>query len=485
LAKRTHFLVAAETSLPDIGRVTDSALKGASVLLVEDELLLRKQVAAALEQHDADVTAVGTLDEARRMIQSLPFDFALLDVNLPDGLGTDLLSEGVFSPSTAVVVCTAEGGVSGAVEAIKNGAQDYLLKPVDPAVLPLVLHRARASRQSARLAEHDRHDPDTTGERLFFGDALGPFRGQLDKIVAADERLGRDLSPVLLEGETGTGKTSIARWLHHHGPLAAGPLVEVNCPALPESLAESELFGHERGAFTDAKSARMGLFEAAKGGTLFLDELASLPLGLQAKVLKAIEEKRIRRLGGNREIDVDVRIIAASNRDLGQAVADGQFRDDLHHRLSLFRLVIPPLRDRGQDILKLADQLLSQLCRRHRVAGRPISAEGQSRLLGHPWPGNVRELSHELERTVVFEEGAEWTFAALPGGSEPAAPDGATGGLLNAGFQFPQDGFSLQGTINEIIQRAIDQSGGNVSAAARLLGVPRDYIRYRQKGGRK
>jgi len=473
--------MAAKPSLPDIGRVTDTTLQGASVLLVEDEPLLRKQVTAALEQHDADVTAVGTLDEARRMIQSLPFDFALLDVNLPDGLGTDLLGEGVFSPSTAVVVCTAEGGVRGAVEAIKNGAEDYLLKPVDPSVLPLVLHRARASRQSDRLAEHDRHDLATAGERLFFGDALGPFRKQLDKILAADERLARDLSPVLLEGETGTGKTSIARWLHHQGPRASGPLVEVNCPALPESLAESELFGHERGAFTDAKSARMGLFEAAKGGTLFLDEMASLSLALQAKVLKAIEENRIRRLGGNREIDVDVRIIAASNRDLGQAVADGQFRDDLHHRLSLFHLVIPPLRERGKDILKLSEQLLAQLCHRHRVAARPISDEGQARLLAHPWPGNVRELSHEMERTVVFEESDEWNFAALPVGSEPVTPSGATDGLLNSAFEFPQKGFSLEATINEIIQRAIDQAGGNVSAASRLLGVPRDYIRYRKK----
>ena len=477
--------MAARPSLPDIGRVTDSALEGASVLLVEDEPLLCKQVAAALEQHDADVTAVGTLDEARRMIQSLPFDFALLDVNLPDGLGTDLLSEGVFSPSTAVVVCTAEGGVKGAVEAIKNGAQDYLLKPIDPAVLPLVLHRAKASRQTARLAEHERHDPATTGERLFFGDALGPFRHQLEKIIAADERLGSDLSPVLLEGETGTGKTSIARWLHHHGPRAAGPLVEINCPALPESLAESELFGHERGAFTDAKTARMGLFEAAKGGTLFLDELASLSLGVQAKVLKTIEDKRIRRLGGNKEIDVDVRIIAASNRDLGQAVADDQFRDDLHHRLGLFRLVIPPLRERGRDILQLAEHLLKSLCRRHRVAAKPISADGRARLLGHAWPGNVRELSHELERTIVFEEGEEWTFAALPGPARTVENETAVSGALNPNFDFPREGFSLDATIHELIQRAIEQAGGNVSAAARLLGVSRDYIRYRLKDGGK
>ena len=476
-----HFFVVALAKLTDIGGVTETALRGASVLVLEDELLLRKQVTAALEQHEADVTAVGTVDEARRMIASLPFDFALLDVNLPDGLGTDLLSDRVFSPNTAVVVCTAEGGVQGAVEAIRNGAQDYLQKPIDPNVLPMILQRAKAGRQSARLAEHERRNPDATGEQIFFGDALSGFRQQLDKIIAADERLGTNLSPVLIEGETGTGKTSIARWLHHHGPRATGPLVEVNCPALPESLAESELFGHERGAFTDAKTARMGLFEAAKGGTLFLDELASLSLGLQAKVLKAIEDRRIRRLGGNREIDVDVRIIAASNRDLGQAVAAGEFRDDLHHRLSLFRLKIPPLRDRGDDILKLAEHLLMQLCQRHRVAPKPISKDGRARLLGHAWHGNVRELSHELERTIVFEDGDEWEFAALPGGNEPTNPPGGSDGLLNAVFEFPPEGFSLEGTINEIIQRAIDQSGGNVSAAARLLGVPRDYIRYRQK----
>ena len=482
---KRYFFVAALAKLTDIGGVTEPALKGASVLVLEDELLLRKQVAAVLEQHDADVTAIGTVDEARRMIGSLPFDFALLDVNLPDGLGTDLLTEGVFSPNTAVVVCTAEGGVQGAVAAIRNGAQDYLLKPVDPNVMPMVLQRAKAGQQTARLAEHERRNPDATGEQIFFGDALAGFRDQLDKIIGADERLGTNLPPVLIEGETGTGKTSIARWLHHNGPRQTGPLVEVNCPALPESLAESELFGHERGAFTDAKTARMGLFEAAKGGTLFLDELASLSLVLQAKVLKAIEDRRIRRLGGNREIEVDVRIIAASNRDLGQAVADGEFRDDLQHRLSLFRLTVPPLRERGRDILKLARHLLEQLCRRHRVTAKPISTAGQARLLGHTWHGNVRELSHELERTIVFEEGDEWEFAALPGstGSQPKTKN--SDGLLNAMFEFPDEGFSLEGTINEIIQRAVDQSGGNVSAAARLLGVPRDYIRYRQKNGEK
>ena len=463
--------------------MSDPVLKGASILILEDELLLRKHLVAVLEQQDADVTAIGTVDEARRVVGSLSFDFALLDLHLPDGLGTDLLKEGIFSPNTAVIVCTAEGGIKSAVEAIKNGAQDYLLKPIDSSVLPMILQKAKTSTRSARLVEHERRNPNKTGEQIYFGDALSDFKNKLEKITAVDERLGSQLPPVLIHGETGTGKTSIARWLHHNGPRRDSQLVEVNCPALPENLAESELFGHERGAFTDAKSARMGLFEAANGGTLFLDELPSLSLGIQAKILKTIEDRSIRRLGGNREIEVDVRIIAASNQDLGQAVKKGKFRDDLHHRLSLFLLTIPPLRDRGGDILKLAKHLLEKLCQRHQVKTKPISTKGQARLLSHPWRGNVRELNHELERTIVFENGDEWEFSSLPARNENN--NGNNNELINEKFNFPREGFSLEETIGRIIQHAITQSGGNVSAAARLLDVPRDYIRYRQKNSGK
>ena len=476
--------MAALAKLTNTKGMSDPVLKGASILILEDELLLRKHLVAVLEQQDADVTAVGTVDEARRIVNSLSFDFALLDLNLPDGLGTDLLKERIFSPNTAVIVCTAEGGIKSAVEAIKNGAQDYLLKPIDPSVLPMILQKAKTSTRSARLVEHERRNPNKTGEQIYFGDALSDFKNKLEKITAVDERLGRQLPPVLIHGETGTGKTSIARWLHYNGPRRDSQLVEVNCPALPENLAESELFGHERGAFTDAKSARMGLFEAANGGTLFLDELPSLSLGIQAKILKTIEDRSIRRLGGNREIEVDVRIIAASNQDLRQAVKKGKFRDDLHHRLSLFLLTIPPLRDRGGDILKLAKYLLQKLCQRHQVKTKPISTKGQARLLSHPWRGNVRELNHELERTIVFEDGDEWEFSSLPASNENNN-NGNNNELINEKFNFPKEGFSLEETIGRIIQHAITQSGGNVSAAARLLDVPRDYIRYRQKNSGK
>ncbi|MCL5097446.1 MAG: sigma 54-interacting transcriptional regulator, partial [Candidatus Omnitrophica bacterium] len=282
-------------------------LAGLSILVIEDELLLRKQIAAHLERLGADLAGTSTLAGARQFLTDLSFDFILLDVHLPDGLGTDLLAQKQVPANTGVLVMTAQGGVAGAVEAMRLGALDYLVKPFDLEELPLVINRARRARQSARIEEHRRSDAVRGGNVFYFGDTLSGLEVQLQKILAADNRLKTDLPPVLIEGETGTGKTSIARWLHHHGPRTAQPMVEMNCSAVPESLAESELFGHERGAFTDARTARIGLFEAADGGTLFLDEMSSLSAALQAKLLTAIEDHQIRRLGGHKSISVDAR----------------------------------------------------------------------------------------------------------------------------------------------------------------------------------
>jgi DNA-binding NtrC family response regulator len=283
--------------------------------------------------------------------------------------------------------------------------------------------------------------------------------------------------PILIEGETGTGKTSLARWLHHRGPRSAGPLIEVNCPALPESLAESELFGHERGAFTDAKEARIGLFEAAEGGTLFLDELPSLSASAQAKLLKAIEDHAIRRVGGNRSIPIDARIIAATNADLRALVATGRFREDLLHRLDLFRVRIPPLRERGEDLAALAESLVARIARNYGLPPRPIPPLGRARLSAHRWPGNVRELAHEIERSLVFDDD-QLTFASVA----TSRGDGARGeGWLSPDYRIPT-GFSLEAAIDALIRRALAQSDNNVSAAARLLGVTRDYVRYRMHG---
>ena len=451
-------------------------LSGLDILLVEDDLLLRKREAALLERLGAEVSGVDSLESARRLIAAMDFDFAVLDVNLPDGRGTDLMQEKAFAPDTAVIVVTAHGGVTGAVEAMRLGAADYLVKPFETEELPLVLERARRSRQSARVEEHRRND--RVREGFYFGNALKPLETQLEKIIEADARMSGPLPPVLIQGETGTGKTALARWLHERGPRAAADLVEINCSALPETLAESELFGHERGAFTDARTLRMGLFEAAQDGTLFLDELPSLSLALQAKVLTAIEDRKIRRVGGNKLIPVGARIIAATQHDLRERVAQRLFREDLFHRLDLFRVNIPPLRERGDDIVQLAEWFVRRLAHKHRLPARGCSTIGRARLLAYHWPGNVRELAHELERALIFEEGEELNFAQLPGGLAVVPPHGQTE-WLKPGFTFPESGFSLDEAINRLMHQALSQADGNVSAAARLLGVPRDFVRYR------
>jgi DNA-binding NtrC family response regulator len=453
-----------------------SPLSGLSVLLLEDEVLQRKRLAAFLEGEGAEVTAVGSVEAARQALAGMSFEAALIDVNLPDGRGTDLLRDKLFSPTTNVIVMTAEGGVAGAVEAVRAGAADYLVKPFDPEELPVRLSQARRRGQAKRVDEFRRGQE---GE-LVFGESLTGVREQLAKITAADRRLSSHLSPVLIEGETGTGKTAVARWIHRNGPRAGEALVELNCSALPDALAEAELFGHERGAFTDAKAARIGLLEAADGGTLFLDELPSLALGLQAKLLTAIEDHTIRRVGASRSIPVDARLIAATNADLNVLAAAGKFRDDLLHRLDLFRVKLPPLRERGADIVVLAEELLARVSRRYGQKPPTIPAEGKARLLAHRWPGNVRELAHEIERAVVFGGEQGLAFAHLGVASDAGA--NAAAAWLRSDFVFPENGFALEGAIDELVSRAVRQAGGNVSAAARLLGVSRDVVRYRLKG---
>ena len=456
--------------------MSKSPLSGLSVLVLEDELLLRKRLAGFLENEGATVTAVATVAAARQAAESLAFDAALLDVNLPDGRGTDLLREKVFPGTTNVLVMTAEGGFAGAVEAVRLGAADYLVKPFDPEELPVRLAHARKSLHAKRAEEFRRgHEAE-----LVFGDSLAGVFEQLQKITTADRRLGSHLPPVLIEGETGTGKTAIARWIHRNGPRADGPMVELNCSAMPESLAEAELFGHERGAFTDAKAARIGLMEAADGGSLFLDELPSLAQSLQAKLLTVLEDHSLRRVGASRPISVDARIIAATNADLNVLVSAGKFREDLLHRLDLFRVRLPPLRERGKDILVMAEALLARVCKRYGQKPPMIPAEGRARLMAHAWPGNVRELAHELERAVVFggEGGLLFSHLGIISGS---AGEGASD-WMRPGFIFPENGFQMEAAIDVMVARAVRQAEGNVSAAARLLGVSRDVVRYRLKG---
>ena len=453
---------------------------GCELLLLEDDPALRRRLAAHLRSRGAEVTEATTLAEARRLLGELQFDFALVDLHLPDGEALELLRTGAFSENTGVVVMTAFGGVKKAVEAIRLGAGDYLAKPFEPDELPLAFLRCREKRGGLRRDELRASELSAgSGDELFFGESLTGVQTQLDLILATDRRLEQGLPPILIEGETGTGKSLLARWLHRQGPRSARPFITLNCAALPENLAESELFGHERGAFTDAKTARIGLFEAADHGTLFLDEIGALSSAAQAKVLTAIEDRAIRRLGATREIRIDVRLIAASNQPLLDLVEAGSFREDLYHRLHLLQLVLPPLRERGQDIVALAKHLLVRIARRHRLKGISLSPAGEARLLAQRWRGNARELAHEIERELIFSRSKQLDFAQL-GDPPPAEP----AGWRNPHWRLPDAGFSIEDVITDLVDHALRETNHNLSAAARRLGVTREFLRYRLNTGK-
>lgn len=455
---------------------------GCDVLLLEDDPVLRRRLAAHLRGLGAEVTEAGRLDEARRLLDTLRFEYALIDLHLPDGEGLELLRAGAFSENTAVVVMTAFGGIKHAVEAMRLGAADYLAKPFEFEQVPLAFLRGKRHRLSARREEHrERAGADAS---FFFGTTLAPLRARLESVLAAERRLAQRLPPILIEGETGTGKSRLAGWLHAAGPRADRPFIQVNCAALPESLAEAELFGHERGAFTDAKRGRLGLFEAADSGTLFLDEIGSLAAGTQAKLLTAIEEGSIRRLGGTRELRVDVRVIAASNQPLAALVKEGKFREDLYHRLHLLQVVLPPLRERNGDIVPLARHLLAGLAARHRLSSLAFSPAAEAGLLAHAWPGNIRELAHEIERAIIFASGPTLDLATL-GPPRSADESSSAPAWRNPAWRLPESGFSVDLVIDALVAEALRETNQNVSAAARRLGVTREFLRYRLASARR
>jgi two-component system response regulator AtoC len=458
-------------------------LKGKELLLLEDDLLLGKRIESKLEQAGLEVTRVQNCADAQRALEEMLFDFALFDLNLPDGESLELLRKGKVPSNTPCILMTGEGGIQSAVESIRLGAADYLSKPFDLDELPVVLQQAQASLKSKRLNEYAVKERKEKSDSLFFEGSFAEDLDQLKKVLSADTRLQTNLPPLLIQGPTGTGKSTYAKWIHANGPRSSQPFVALNCSAIAENLVESELFGHEKGAFTDAKEARIGLFEAADQGTLFLDEITSLSLPAQAKLLLAIETGKIRRVGGTKEFATDVRIIAAANRDLREMIEKGCFRDDLFHRLDLLRVTIPPLAARSQDLVIFAKHLLTLLAQKYRLPIPDLGKESQSFILRHSWPGNVRELLHELERSLVLSEPGEplKIISSLTHRTLPSDPNEEGDDWLNPGFSFPEEGFDLEKEILRLIELGVEQAGGNVSAAARLLGVPRDYLRYRLK----
>jgi two-component system, NtrC family, response regulator AtoC len=466
-----------------------------TVLIVDDERTLARAIKAFLTESGYEAETAGDAEQALRLLETMRPDVVFTDVRLPGMNGIDLLRKvREFDAAIPVIIMTAHGTIEGAVEAVKLGAFDYLKKPVDLEELRLLADRSRETSQlKQELSYYRRRDAGRDASLAgIIGEstAIRAVMDQARQIAALDET-----PPVLITGETGTGKGLVARTIHGASPRASRPFIEVNCTALPATLMESELFGHERGAFTDAKESRMGLFEAADGGFLFLDEVGDVELSLQGKLLKAVEERTVRRVGGTRDRQIDVRILAATNRDLERDAQRDRFRRDLYFRLAVIILHLPPLRERGGDVLLLAQYYLARFNAKYGKQVRQLDPRARDLLLAYPWPGNVRELSHVIERAVLWSRGptldAEHLslttpeFAAEtaehPAEPAPAAPSEATPvGAVNA-TALPPPGMDLERWERAMIEQALRESEGNQTRAAQRLGISRDTLRYRLK----
>ncbi len=444
----------------------------AMILIVEDEKLLRWSLRQRLEKAGHTVHDAENLDMAAHVLRQHRPDIMLLDLSLPDGNGLDFYeSKRERLEDTVVLVMTAVGQVDDAVRAMKLGALDFLTKPVDHEVLLQLVDKSQQFRSSQLEAQAARE----TRQRQLAIDLIAHSESFRRTMEVAGDVARSDINSVLITGESGTGKNVVARFIHATSARRERPLLEVNCAAIPDQLMESELFGHARGAFTDAKAHKRGTFELADSGTVVLDEIAELKPELQSKLLHFLEDRYLRRVGETRVIQVDLRVIALSNRNLRAMVADGSFRNDLFHRLNVFPITVPPLRERTEDILPLARHFVATLGGKYGRNFEGIEREAENRLLGYSWPGNVRELRNAIERAMILERGQTISAAGLMlEGIGPEACAPAQSGM-------PEGIVPLETLETEMVRRALAAAGNNQTRAAELLGISRDQLRYRLK----
>lgn len=382
----------------------------ATVMVVDDEDTARINITKFLMTRGYEVISVPTLAEARTNMARGDADIILLDVELPDGYGPNLLYEAMQAvPRPSIIIITAHGDIDMAVDAMKNGAQDFLQKPIDLNRLEQSVQRSAEIVQLRRELNHLRSTQNTAADHFIIGSSV-----QMKQVVTKAERAASHSFSVLITGETGTGKEVLANFIHKSGPRAAKPFIAVNCAAIQATMLESELFGHEAGAFTSADKKKPGLMEVADTGILFLDEISSMPLDIQAKLLRAIDEHAFRRVGGTNLIKVDVQILAASNRPLLKMIADGQFREDLYYRLKVVDLHLPPLKERKEDIPELVGFFIKETNRRNGLNIQDISPRAMSALVAHDWPGNLRELRNAVEYSMLFCDEATIDLPNLP-----------------------------------------------------------------------
>lgn len=443
-----------------------------TILICDDEMLIRLWLEEHLKEAGYDAESVGDGQAMLDRLAEDPADLVLLDLKLPDGTGLDFLPElKKLDAALPVIMITAYGEVETAVAAVRAGAHHFLEKPIELPELLLLIEQGLESRRLRREMALYRD-----GFRWQFSDVTLVGRSlAIRRVAELITRLGMKGSPVnvLIRGESGTGKDVVARAIHAQGPKSDRPLISVNCSALPENLVESELFGHEAGAFTDAKQPKKGLFELAHDGTIFLDEIGDMPLGAQAKLLGVLETRGFRRVGGVRDIEVDTQVIAATNRDLEGAVANGGFREDLFYRLNVIPIQVPPLRDRPEDVAPLALHFIEVLSRDLRQPARKISPETTRALERYEWPGNARQLRNTLERILLLEDADPIEAKHLPPEVLGTHDNG------DALVVLPATGLSLDELERELICQALERTDGNKTGAARLLGLSRDTLRYR------
>ena len=445
----------------------------ATILIVDDEEIHARAIARFLERRKHGCEVAISAAEGRTALATRQWDLMLLDLRLGDDDGLAVLRDArQLDPTLPVIIMTAFGSVETAVQAMKAGALDYVQKPIDLEELALIVTRAlREVRTRECLERMQRSADGWSDDILLLGSspAMAPVHAVVDRLARLDGLAAGDHPTVLILGETGTGKGLLARLLHARSGLASHPFLALDCTALPHDLIEAELFGYERGAFTDSKAAKAGLLEVAAGGTLFLDEIAELSLDAQAKLLRMIEEKKVRRVGGLTDVRVDVRIVAATNRDPAQLAASGKFRPDLLYRLNVLTVTLPPLRERGDDIRLLAEHYVGVYARKYGQPPKRLAPDTLAALAADPWIGNVRELSHVIERAVLLGDGEiiEARHLTRPARAAPGP--------------VPAEAPSLEAAERGLIRDALERSEWNISLAARRLGVSREVLRYRMR----
>jgi two-component system, NtrC family, response regulator PilR len=435
-----------------------------AVLVVDDEPDLCELLSITLQRMDLSPRTANGVGMAQRMLKTEQFDLCLTDMQLPDGNGLELVEwMQQYTPSVPVAVITAHGSMETAVRALKLGAFDFVSKPLDLAGLRKLVASA------IKLGSSDT-DTSVFGPRLLgSSSAMQHMRDMIGRVA-------RSQAPVHIYGESGTGKELVAKLIHESGPRRDGPFVPVNCGAIPTELMESEFFGHKRGSFTGAVSDKKGLIQSAEGGTLFLDEIADLPLHMQVKLLRVIQEKAVRPVGEQAEVAVDVRILSATHKNLSHLVAEGKFREDLFYRVNVIELRVPSLRERPEDVPELAEAVLRRLGRRMKITAPALGKDALAALQSYAFPGNVRELENILERAITLSTGGEISAADIQLRPTPIASIGAGNGAAASAL-----GDHLEDIERDAILKALEQSRYNKTAAAKVLGMSFRALRYRIK----